>query len=231
LFALIVLLKFYRDDNAVGVGIENRKIIPRFIVVNNTGIIEKKLMPIEKAIIKIEGEIQELVHEPVNKELHEDQKKKDLSRPIMFSSILKDAETKEPTSKSVVNTTEVQETLDMSYDKVAEKPRKYLKKEVISIQNLSPDIKINPYLSRVQEEHVFILRDGKRVCSIEELVKELKLMNDDVFKYHVTDYKNDFATWIYNTLGYKELAEAIGPIKSREKMIDMVQFGIDRLNS
>ena len=54
-------------------------------------------------------------------------------------------------------------------------------------------------------------------------------MNEDMFRYHVTDYKNDFATWVYHAVGYVDLAEAIGPVKSREKMIDMIQFGIDRL--
>jgi len=53
-------------------------------------------------------------------------------------------------------------------------PRKALKKE-----------------HKARPEQCFVTIDGATFSTIKELTKALYTMNDDVFYYHVTDWKND----------------------------------------
>jgi hypothetical protein len=114
----------------------------------------------------------------------------------------------------------IQEKLKVSYEDIS-----YREKAIVVSSK-----KIHPYLSDVRKGNDFIICNGKHINNLKELLVQLINMSEDVFRYHVTDYRNDFAAWIYNAVGYKELAEAIGPIKSKEKIVETIKSKIDKLD-
>jgi hypothetical protein len=62
------------------------------------------------------------------------------------------------------------------------------------------------------------LCDGRKVKSGKELADILQLINDDMFKYHVTDSKNDFSNWINDVFGEPELAKRMRSARNRFEM-------------
>jgi len=59
----------------------------------------------------------------------------------------------------------------------------------------------------VSPENYFLLVDGSVVKNLQELAESFERMSDDVFYYHVTEFKNDFCNWVEDIFGEKELAE------------------------
>jgi hypothetical protein len=60
-----------------------------------------------------------------------------------------------------------------------------------------------------QGEQCFWTTDGKIVANLVELRDALTTMATEVFEYHVTKDKNDFADWIEYVLGDAELAQRV----------------------
>ena len=64
------------------------------------------------------------------------------------------------------------------------------------------------------------MKSGK---SLQELADAMETMHEDVFKHHVNDTKNDFASWIedvFEEKGFsKELRKAQNKIESRIKLL------------
>ena len=73
-------------------------------------------------------------------------------------------------------------------------------------------------LGDAPEEHHFVLRDGKRLRNLFELVDELETMHDDVFGHHVCEFHNHFANWVKDVFNEHELAEEIKNIENRMEM-------------
>ena len=59
--------------------------------------------------------------------------------------------------------------------------------------------------------------DGASFANIMDLAKALDTMNDDVFYYHVTDWKNDFSNWVRDVFEEAELAEKLMEAKNKEQ--------------
>ena len=53
----------------------------------------------------------------------------------------------------------------------------------------------------------------------QELSDELELMDDAVFNSHVNEHKNDFSSWVNDTMNLKKLAENMKSINNKEDMI------------
>ena len=70
-------------------------------------------------------------------------------------------------------------------------------------------------LGKAPEEKTFVLKDGRKLRTVYELVDELETMNDATFREFVNNTKNDFANWIHGVFGDKPLAEEIRRIKDR----------------
>jgi len=75
-------------------------------------------------------------------------------------------------------------------------------------------------------QHYFYLNNGKKLKNIAELMESLKDMDQDLFSFHVNEQHNDFASWIRDVFGEKELARRISltcyptsMLKSIEKYI------------
>jgi len=82
----------------------------------------------------------------------------------------------------------------------------------------------------IPESKYFVLKDGKRLKSIQELVEELRGMSDDVFYYHVNDFKNDFENWIRFVFLNNELADKISKLKTKNDILLELQNHVLRNN-
>jgi hypothetical protein len=82
----------------------------------------------------------------------------------------------------------------------------------------------------VNPENCFVLCDGRIIKDYLELARILETLNDDVFCYHVTNEKNDFANWINDIFKEEELATDLRLVKSRAEMIALLYENLfDRL--
>lgn len=82
----------------------------------------------------------------------------------------------------------------------------------------APVIKKRTLYVEVTPDKFFVLCDGRKVKNAKELADILQLISDDMFKYHVTDTKNDFANWINDVFGEPELAKKIRTVRNRLEM-------------
>ncbi|MBR9677148.1 DUF87 domain-containing protein [Candidatus Woesearchaeota archaeon] len=58
-------------------------------------------------------------------------------------------------------------------------------------------------------DQYFKLENGQELKSINELYKNIDGLDDGIFDNHVTEQKNDFASWIEGVFGYVDLAEKL----------------------
>lgn len=65
----------------------------------------------------------------------------------------------------------------------------------------------------------FVLCNGNTIKDYKELAAILETIGDDVFYYHVTSERNDFANWVNDVFGESELSEKIRQSKSRHEMM------------
>lgn len=84
-------------------------------------------------------------------------------------------------------------------------------------------------LSDVPGDKKFIANNGSTFKNLEELESGLKKMNPDIFKAHVTNYKNDFSSWIYDCIGDFRLADDIRKITNQQEMLKKIKARIDYL--
>jgi hypothetical protein len=95
-----------------------------------------------------------------------------------------------------------------------------------------PAIKKHTLYVEVSPEKYFILCDGRKIKSGKELADILQLINDDMFKYHVTETKNDFSNWINDVFGERDLAKKIHTVRNRLEMsIELYRAMFDKLDS
>ncbi len=78
---------------------------------------------------------------------------------------------------------------------------------------------IQPKKGVTQTDFHFVTKTGARVKSLPELIQMLENMEDAEFQHHVTDDKNDFATWIQEALKNQELAQKIQPLKTKQEIV------------
>ena len=69
----------------------------------------------------------------------------------------------------------------------------------------------------IPPDKYFVLRSGTTIKDIESLALMLDSMDDSEFSFHVNDSKNDFANWIGDVFGRKDIADAIRPIKDKKE--------------
>lgn len=75
----------------------------------------------------------------------------------------------------------------------------------------------------VQPEQCFWVHDGQVLKNLAELPAALRQMSPETFSHHVNNEKNDFANWIHDVIGDRELAEDIRRHNSRVEIIKAVQ--------
>ena len=67
-------------------------------------------------------------------------------------------------------------------------------------------------------EHYFILCNGKHVKNLRELADVMEHIEDNVFSYHVTADRNDFAAWVKDIFKDVELAEKLSGAKDKNRL-------------
>lgn len=100
--------------------------------------------------------------------------------------------------------------------KVAKAPAKKVAKKA------SPKSKTKPELVCAPGEQCFWTTDGRVLSNLVELRDALESMTDDVFAYHVSKERNDFADWIEQVLEDAELAAAFRKSKKLNTAHDVV---------
>ena len=78
------------------------------------------------------------------------------------------------------------------------------------------------YLRNVSPENSLWIINGDIVKSLRELLRELKIMNDEAFRYHVNKDKTDFSKWIREIIGDKKLAADLKKAKTRDKAVKAI---------
>ncbi|HIH31456.1 TPA: hypothetical protein HA235_02000 [Candidatus Woesearchaeota archaeon] len=71
----------------------------------------------------------------------------------------------------------------------------------------------------IDPEKYFVLCNGEKIKSLNELASTLETMSDDVFFYHVTNDRNDFANWINDVFQDFDLAESVRKTKNRFEIV------------
>jgi hypothetical protein len=71
----------------------------------------------------------------------------------------------------------------------------------------------------VKPEHYFYLNNGNIIKNLFELNNSLKTIDEETFKHHVTENRNDFSVWIRDVLKDDRLANSISKVITREEMI------------
>jgi hypothetical protein len=77
----------------------------------------------------------------------------------------------------------------------------------------------------------FWLCTNEYLRSLNTLADALERVSDDVFRYHVDKYKNDFATWVKDAVDDKDLAREISRIKTRYTLVRKIRENIDESKS
>jgi len=72
-------------------------------------------------------------------------------------------------------------------------------------------------------QHYFYLKNGKKLKNIAELMENLKHMDQDLFSFHVNEQHNDFASWIRDVFGEKELARRISRSRYPTSMLKSIE--------
>lgn len=91
--------------------------------------------------------------------------------------------------------------------------------------------KIEKIFSDVPSEHRFWLVKGGEIGNLEELDKALEEMDNDTFKHHVTDKRNDFEVWVRNSIKDETLADTLVNIKSKDATYKAVKLRIKSLKN
>ena len=90
----------------------------------------------------------------------------------------------------------------------------------------------NKHIDITQEapsiQHYFYLNNGKKLKNIAELVENLKHMDQDLFSFHVNVQHNDFASWIRDVFGEKELARRIRHARFPASMLKSIEKYIQK---
>jgi len=82
--------------------------------------------------------------------------------------------------------------------------------------------------SAVLPEDALELANGKSVESVYELIKELKKMDEDTFRLHISKSRHDFRNWFEEAYGNKKVEIQAGKIKGRLKMIRFLEKNVGR---
>lgn len=92
-------------------------------------------------------------------------------------------------------------------------------------------VKNKPHLlGNCKNEHKFVLKDGKQLNSLYEMVMAMESMNKDVYGHHVNESKNDFASWIKDVYQEPELAENVSKAQNKtEAQLEILKAIVNRV--
>ena len=72
-------------------------------------------------------------------------------------------------------------------------------------------------------DSVFYFNNGQTANTIQTLIKVLSNLDEDTFKHHCNEDKNDFYNWISTGLNHAKAATAIKSAKTRKTMLSKLK--------
>jgi len=84
-------------------------------------------------------------------------------------------------------------------------------------------------LNDVQPEKSFWFCNGTRALNLYQLVDTIEHTNDDIFRYHVREKKNDFAQWILDVLEDEVLYHQVVAERDKQWFIQKIRHRIHEL--
>ncbi len=84
-------------------------------------------------------------------------------------------------------------------------------------------------LKGVKKENAFNVHEGNSIHSLYDLAETLKSMPTESFKHHVSETKNDFASWVRDVFEDSVLAARLSSRKTRTAMENAVRARIKEL--
>jgi hypothetical protein len=85
-------------------------------------------------------------------------------------------------------------------------------------------VQIREKMDRVIEpREYFYCCNGIVIKTLQELPDFLEKADSQQFYLHVTEWKNDFAKWVYDVFGLPDLASLLGPVKSKEETVRIIR--------
>jgi len=81
---------------------------------------------------------------------------------------------------------------------------------------------INIYQEAASTDQYFYLKNGIPLKSLAELIDQLVDMDQELFKQHVYKKNNDFANWVRDVFGEKELARRMILTRSAKGMLKSI---------
>ncbi len=86
----------------------------------------------------------------------------------------------------------------------------------------------NDLLKDVEDpKYYFHLYNGKTLKNIRDLIDALKVMDQETFRHHVNEGRNDFANWIRDVLKDDHLALKIVHLENRKSIIVALEKAIN----
>ena len=85
------------------------------------------------------------------------------------------------------------------------------------------------YTCDVSDDNVFYCANGETFKNIVDLGNSLSEMDEETFSSHVNEEKNDFANWIYDSVGDVLLAETLRELSELEDTKREVKVRIEFL--
>src|SRR3990172_13196584 len=85
------------------------------------------------------------------------------------------------------------------------------------------------FLSNVNPESNFVLKNGTIVRNLPELASALQNSDESLFNHHVSDEKNDFAIWIDKCVGDALLKNRLAGIKDKGAFLNIINKRIDEI--
>ncbi|HOR41550.1 MAG TPA: hypothetical protein PK111_00010 [Atribacterota bacterium] len=82
--------------------------------------------------------------------------------------------------------------------------------------------KIDIYQEASNIEHYFYLHNSTPIKNLAELIDQLVNMDQELFSYHVNPDNNDFANWLRDVFGFKELARRMKMSRSAQGMLKTI---------
>lgn len=114
---------------------------------------------------------------------------------------------------------ELRKTMD-SAERVLFEKESMLEKRFDELKSLiMSGEKYRVFHTKCSEEQAFVLADGRKVFSIQELLYLLPHMSDEIFYKHVNSEKNDFVNWIKHVFRLEDLADSLVGIEKKADFI------------
>lgn len=76
---------------------------------------------------------------------------------------------------------------------------------------------------KIPKDKWFVLNDGRKLRTIDELKESLKVMENNIFSHHVNQDKNDFYSWILHVFNDAKLAEKIMSAKTKDELVNVLE--------